>query len=97
MPNSKEELPKILVVDDDAQMIYLAQYLLAQCGYQSDSAMDLESFKQAYNIGFRAVMLDLVMPDNASEAIIDYMAQQAVKVPILFASGMNKEDIQQRQ
>jgi CheY-like chemotaxis protein len=97
MSSRTEELPKILVVDDDAQMIYLAQYLLAQCGYQSDSAVNLETFKQTYDAGVRAVMLDLIMPDNASEAIIDYLAQHAVKSPIVFVTGMKKEDIEQRR
>ena len=43
MVNKPEELPKVLVVDDDAEMVYLASILLEQCGYQSDTAMDAKA------------------------------------------------------
>jgi len=97
MMSKKEELPKVLVVDDDAEMVYLAQYLLEQCGYQSDTAMDLTSFKEAYAQAPVAVMLDLTMPNNASEDICTTMIEHHAKHPIIFVTGMPPEEIERRR
>lgn len=96
MNNNSEQLPRVLVVDDDAEMAYLAQYLLEQCGYQSDSAMNLETFKQSYLSAPSVVMLDLAMPHQASEAITEFMAQQQAQHPIVFVTGMAAAEIERR-
>lgn len=95
--SEKEELPKVLVVDDSAEMAYLAQYLLAQCGYQSDTAMDVPSFKKAYVNAPSVVMLDLTMPNGASEDISNLMVQHHAKHPIIFMTGMPPEEIERRR
>lgn len=97
MLNKKEELPKVLVVDDDAEMVYLAQYLLEQCGYQSDSAMDTTGFNKIYNVAPAAVMLDLTMPNGASEEITNIMVSQNAKHPIIFVTGRPPEEIEHRR
>jgi CheY-like chemotaxis protein len=97
MMSKKEETPKVLVVDDDAEMVYLAQYLLEQCGYQSDTAMDLQGFKKAYAESPAVVMLDLTMPNGASEEISDIMVQQHAKHPIIFVTGKSPEEIERRR
>jgi len=97
MVNTQEELPKVLVVDDDAEMVYLAQYLLEQCGYQSDTAMDVRSFNNAYTDVPSVVMLDLTMPNGASEDICNIMVQQQAKHPIIFVTGMPPEEIERRR
>ena len=97
MMNSKEEIPKVLVVDDDAEMIYLAQYLLEQCGYQSDTAMDTNGFKKVYTVMPAVVMLDLTMPNSASEEITDLMVKQNAQHPIIFVTGRPPEEIEHRR
>lgn len=97
MKTKKEDLPKVLVVDDDAEMVYLAQYLLEQCGYESDTAMDLPGFKKAYAEGLDVVMLDLTMPNGASEKITDFMVENHAKHPIIFVTGMPPEEIERRR
>ncbi len=97
MMNQKEELPKVLIVDDDAEMVYLAQYLLEQCGYRSDTAMDTRSFKNSYAESPAVVMLDLTMPNGASEEITQYMASQHATHPIIFVTGRSPEEIEQRR
>ncbi len=97
MMSTKEESPKVLVVDDDAEMVYLAQYLLEQCGYQSDTAMDVQSFTKAYVQLPDVVMLDLTMPNNASEEISNIMIEQRAKHPIIFMTGMSPEEIERRR
>lgn len=97
MKTKKKELPKVLVVDDDAEMVYLAQYLLEQCGYQSDTAMDVQAFKKAYAQPQNVVMLDLTMPNGASEAICNIMVEQRAKHPIVFMTGMLPEEIERRR
>ena len=97
MLNKKEELPKVLVVDDDAEMVYLAQYLLEQCGYQSDSAMDTKGFSKIYDDVPAAVMLDLTMPNGASEEITNIMVSQNAKHPIIFVTGRPPEEIEHRR
>lgn len=93
----KEELPKVLIVDDDAEMVYLAQYLLEQCGYESDTAMGLQAFKKAYAELPAVVMLDLTMPNGASEEITEIMVKQHAKHPIIFVTGMSPEEIERRR
>ena len=97
MISTKEKSPKVLVVDDDAEMLYLAQYLLEQCGYQSDTAMDMSSFKKAYVQLPDVVMLDLTMPNGASEQISNIMIEQHAKHPIIFMTGMSPEEIERRR
>lgn len=97
MENKREELPKVLVVDDDAEMIYLAQYLLEQCGYQSDTAMDVKGFNKIYSVMPAAVFLDLTMPDGASEEITNIMVSQHAKHAIIFMTGRPPEEIEHRR
>lgn len=97
MMSNKEELPKVLVVDDDAEMVYLAQYLLEQCGYPSDTAMDLQAFIKAYAEAPAVVMLDLTMPNNISEDIASIMVENHAKHPIIFVTGMPPEEIERRR
>lgn len=95
--SKEEESPKVLVVDDDAEMVYLAQYLLEQCGYQSDTALDVQGFKKAYAQLPAVVMLDLTMPKGASEEISNIMIEQRAKHPIIFMTGMPPEEIERRR
>ena len=97
MVKDKEEPLKVLVVDDDAEMAYIAQYLLEQCGYQSDTAMDANSFRKAYGETPVAVMLDLTMPNGASEEITDYMVSMNARHPIIFVTGRPPEEIEHRR
>lgn len=97
MTNKKVESPTVLVVDDDAEMLYLAQYLLEQCGYQSDTAMDVQGFKKAYAQLPAVVMLDLTMPNGGSEEIANIMIGQRAKHPIIFFTGMPPEEIERRR
>jgi len=97
MMSKKEELPKVLVIDDDAEMVYLAQYLLEQCGYQSDTAMDTKGFNKIYNEAPAAVMLDLTMPNGASEEITSIMVSQHATHPIIFVTGRSPEEIEHRR
>jgi CheY-like chemotaxis protein len=93
----KEVLPKVLIVDDDAEMVYLAQYLLEQCGYRSDTARDLPGFRKSYEQQPEVVMLDLNMPNGASEEICSIMALQQATHPIIFVTGMPPEEIERRR
>ena len=97
MPNKIEKLPKVLVVDDDAEVVYIAQYLLQQCGYASDTAIDTRSFKQSYAELPTVVMLDLAMPHGASEEITAIMAQHLAKPPIIFITGGLPEEVERRR
>lgn len=97
MLNESEQSPKVLVVDDDAEMLYLAQYLLEQCGYQSDTAMDVQGFNKAYAQLPAVVLLDLTMPNGASEEISNIMIGQHAKHPIIFVTGMPPEEIERRR
>lgn len=97
MVNRQEELPKVLVVDDDAEMVYLAQYLLEQCGYQSDTAMDAKGFNKIYAQMPAVVMLDLTMPNGASEEITRIMVSQQATHPIIFVTGRPPEEIEHRR
>ena len=97
MTNKKVESPAVLVVDDDAEMLYLAQYLLEQCGYRSDTAMDVQGFKKAYAQLPAVVLLDLTMPNGGSEEIVNIMIEQRAKHPIIFFTGMPPEEIERRR
>jgi len=97
MMTKKEESPRVLVVDDDAEMLYLAQYFLEQCGYQSDTAMDIPGFRKAYGESPAVVMLDLTMPNNGSELICKIMVEQNAKHPIIFVTGRPPEEIERRR
>lgn len=88
---------KVIVVDDDADMVYIVQYLLEECGYSSESAMTLEAFKVAYQETPCAVMLDLNMPNHASEEISEFLAQQKASHPIIYITGMAPNEIERRR
>jgi FixJ family two-component response regulator len=88
---------KVIVVDDDVEMVYLVQYFLEQCGYESESAMTLDTFKNAYSNIPAAVMLDLSMPNHASEDISEFLAKQKAEHPIIFITGMEPNEIERRR
>jgi FixJ family two-component response regulator len=89
--------PNVIVIDDDAEMVYLVQYLLEQCGYQSESATTLEAFKSAYRVLPSAVMLDLNMPNRASEDISQFLANQKAEHPIIFITGLAPNEVVSRR
>jgi CheY-like chemotaxis protein len=95
--DKREDMPTVLIADDDAEMAYLAQYLLEQCGYRSDTAIDLQAFEKAYADKPSVLMLDLTMPNGASEKILEMLASHHAKHPIIFMTGMLAEEIERRR
>ena len=82
----------MLVVDDDAEMVYLAQYLLETMWLSNPIPQWIlsKASKKIYGReAWMSVMLDLTMPNGASEQISDFMvSQNHAKHPIIFVTGM---------
>ncbi len=60
--------PKVLVVDDEAEFVQLAEYNLSRQGYQVFTAFNgMEALHQARRILPDVIPLDLMLPEIARE------------------------------
>ncbi len=84
---------RILVVDDEPQLVNLWIEILGQLGYQvspySDSLAALKSFREDPN-RFDLVLLDQTMPNMTGAQLAKIMLETRPKLPIILATGFSE-------
>lgn len=93
MPLPNETRPRILVVEDDAQMRDLLERVLLRIGYEvltvsngSEALLGVESGQP-----FDLILADVVMPGMKGVDLQNYLKGHAVKTPVIFMSGYDAE------
>jgi CheY-like chemotaxis protein len=89
--------PRILVIDDDANVREVVLHLLASFGYDVDASADpvsgLARFKEG---GWDLVLVDVVMPAMSGWGVVERIRQYAPTTAIVLMTGMNQPIVMQR-
>ncbi len=85
---------KILVVDDDAEVVELLGFNLKNAGFAVGTARDgLEALKKAYSVSPDLILLDLMMPELDGLAVCEILRRNPVtaSIPIIMLTAVSTE------
>jgi CheY-like chemotaxis protein len=89
--------PRILVIDDDANVREVLLHLLASFGYDVHASVDpvsgLTRFKEG---GWDLVLVDVVMPAMSGWGVVERIRQYAPTTAVALMTGMNQPIVMQR-
>ncbi|AVP98683.1 hypothetical protein C7S18_16470 [Ahniella affigens] len=86
-----------LIVDDDPDSQMLVTAMLEYAGYGVEQALTFEAAEAALARQPLCVILDLVMPGDASRSLCEAMLARHDDTPIILMSGLEKEHLSERQ
>jgi two-component system, OmpR family, alkaline phosphatase synthesis response regulator PhoP len=94
--HAKNELmrKKILVVDDDAELIELISFNLKQAGYTVETAVDgAAAIKKARSMVPDLIVLDVMMPELDGFAVCEILRRETTtaSIPILMLTAISSE------
>jgi PAS domain S-box-containing protein len=90
---------RVLLVDDEANVLAMTAQVLSRLGYQPVSFSDSHAALAAFNAAprsFDAVVTDDVMPGLTGTGLASVLHQQRRELPILLVSGYNGPILAQR-
>jgi DNA-binding response OmpR family regulator len=85
---------KILVVDDDAELVELVSFNLKQAGYAIGTASDgVEAIKKARSLEPDLIVLDIMMPELDGFAVCEILRRDSVtaSIPIMMLTALSSE------
>jgi DNA-binding response OmpR family regulator len=85
---------KILVVDDDAELVDLLSFNLKQAGYAIATASNgVEALKKAGSIQPDLIVLDVMMPELDGFAVCEILRRSAAtaRIPILMLTALSSQ------
>lgn len=86
----------VLVVDDDLDMAMMLGEFVQAAGIQVECASDFDSFLKVAQRGPRLLMLDLLMPEQCSQRVIDWLAERAPDTVLILVSSLPMAEIERR-
>lgn len=93
-PNPDDRVPRILVIDDDEDVLAITGMMLEQCGFSAsthlagDEALAMLAREPG---GFDAAVVDLTMPDKDGITVAGELRLVEPGLPVLFVSGYSRE------
>jgi CheY-like chemotaxis protein len=89
--------PRVLVIDDDAGVREAVSCLLAEFGYDCQTATDGRSGLVRFDEGgWDLVLTDLAMPEMSGWEVVAAIRQRAPAMPIILITGLRDPDVMQR-
>ena len=85
---------KILVVDDDAELVELISFNLKQVGYAVSTASDgVQAIKKAHSLEPDLIVLDVMMPELDGFAVCEILRRDATTalIPIMMLTAISSE------
>jgi DNA-binding response OmpR family regulator len=85
---------KILVVDDDAELVELISFNLKQAGYSIGTACNgVEALKKTHSLEPDLIVLDVMMPELDGFAVCEILRRDpaTVAVPIMMLTALSSE------
>lgn len=85
---------KILVVDDDAELVELVSFNLEQAGYAIGTASNgVEALKKARSLEPDLIVLDVMMPELDGFAVCEILRRDAAtaSIPIMMLTALSSE------
>ena len=84
---------KILVVDDDPQIVTLISMILEQAGFQSKGCLNgEEALEQLMNISFDLIVSDFFMPNMDGKVFLHKTREMEIDVPFVFLTANDNVD-----
>ena len=89
--------PRILLIDDDANVREVLEHLLASFGYECQIAADATSGLARFDEGGWALLLvDIVMPGMSGWALVETIQRRAPTMPVVLITGLNQPAVMKR-
>ena|SRR5215831_8978331 len=89
--------PRMLIIDDDANVREVLGHLLASFGYECQTAADgttgLARFAEG---GWDLLLVDIVMPGMSGWVVVEAIRRRAPTVPVVLITGLNQPAVIQR-
>jgi DNA-binding NtrC family response regulator len=86
--------PKVLIVDDEAELVSAFSRILGHEAYDVDRASSGEAALQALEKGgIDLVLLDVCMPKMSGLDVLGHMRERAIHVPTIVISGAGNVDL----
>lgn len=85
---------KILVVDDDVEIVEMLSYILKQAGYAIGTACNgIEALKKVRSLSPDLVLLDLMLPELDGFAVCETLRRHAdtAKLPVIMLTAVSGE------
>jgi DNA-binding response OmpR family regulator len=85
---------KILVVDDDAELVELLSFNLKQAGYAIGTASNgVEAIKKARSLAPDLILLDVMMPELDGFAVCEILRRDSAtaSIPIMLLTALSSE------
>src|SRR6516225_1851159 len=85
---------KLLVVEDDAELVELLSYQLKRAGFAVGTAMDgIEALKKARTVAPDLILLDLMLPELDGFAVCEILRRDAVtaSIPIVMVTALSTQ------
>ena len=94
---SRAARPRMLLVDDDANVREVLEHLLASFGYECQTAPDAISGLARFDEGgWDLVVADIVMPGVSGWALVETIQRREPTVPVVLITGLNQPAVLQR-
>jgi CheY-like chemotaxis protein len=89
--------PRILLIDDDPNVLEVLVHLLGSFGYDAHRAAEGASGLARFDEGdWDLVLVDVVMPAMSGWAVVENIRRRAPSTPIVLITGMNQPAVMQR-
>jgi CheY-like chemotaxis protein len=89
--------PRVLVIDDDASVREAVSYLLAEFGYDCETAADgLRGLARFDEGGWNLVLTDLAMPEMNGWEVAAAIRRRSPTMPIVLITGLTDPDVMGR-
>lgn len=82
--------PRLIVIDDEADIGEFVRYLAVQAGYDAFSTDDPGEFRRLYADGAAVVVLDLVMPKVDGVELIRFLGAEGGTASLILISGFDE-------
>ena len=78
---------RVLIVDDDARLVFVMQEVLGDAGYETKVAADGHAAIQRLStFAPDVIVLDLMMPHMTGYDVLDWLKQSALAIPVVVAT-----------
>lgn len=78
---------RLLIVDDDEDTLLIVTEIARVAGYEPITASNFPQARDALSLGVRAVLLDIVMPEQLCLRLSAYLAEAHPETPLILMSA----------
>lgn len=87
------QAPVVLIVDDDPESLLLVSTMVEYVGYRPVVAATFEAASEQIRLRPAALVLDLVMPEQTSERLLDELQGSGNALPVVLMSAALRDQL----